>query len=87
MSITELAERTVAVGLGLMKKEGVKIEDGKIYIPVQRNIVTQQAELFHPNEFVKWWNPEWTLSRSGYGAPEEDCAVLEEELLLTILYW
>ena len=69
MSITELAERTVAVGLEFMKKEGVKIEDGKIYIPVQRDIITQDAELFHPDEFVKWWNPEWTLSRSGYGAP------------------
>lgn len=69
MSISELANRTAAIGIKMMQKNGVVIKNGILYIPINRKLTTQQAELFHPNEFVKWWNPDWELSRAGYGAP------------------
>ena len=68
MSITELARRTAQVGLRLMKEHGVKIEDNKIYIPIERKIETQAPELFSPNDFVEDWDPRGALCRAGNGA-------------------
>ncbi|MBN2665491.1 MAG: ADP-ribosylglycohydrolase family protein, partial [Bacteroidales bacterium] len=69
ITITELAERTAAVGIEMLKSNGTAIRNDTLFIPVQREIITQKPESFHPDEFTKWWNPEWTLSRAGFGAP------------------
>jgi len=68
-SITRLSERTASIGIQMMAAHGARIKDDIIYIPIQKEIITQKAERFHPNEFTKWWNPDWTLSRAGFGAP------------------
>lgn len=68
-SITELSERTAKIGLAMLEANGAKIKGDIIYIPIQRDIITQPAESFHPDQFTQWWNPDWTLSRAGFGAP------------------
>ncbi len=67
--ITTLAERTATVGKQILLANGAKIEDAKIYIPIEKEITAQAPELFHPNEFMQWFNPDWTMERAGYGAP------------------
>lgn len=69
ISITELAERTAKIGIDMLLANGARVDGEKIYIPVQKKIITQPAETFHPNDFTQWWNPQWTLSRAGFGAP------------------
>lgn len=69
-STKELAEKTVDMGKKMIRywSDG-KVEGEMIYIPVQRDIHTQPLELFDPNDFVKYWNPDWDLVRAGYGTP------------------
>jgi len=67
--ITTLAERTATVGKQILLANGAKIEDAKISIPIEKVIITQAPELFHPNEFMQWFNPDWIMERAGYGAP------------------
>jgi len=67
--ISDLAARTVALGQQMIQFWGGRSRKDKIFIPVETDIITQAPELFHPNEFIKWWNPDWTLERAGYGAP------------------
>lgn len=69
ISLTSLTERTVAIGLEMLQQHGAIISDSIITIPIQRSIITQEAETFHPDEFASMWNPRWQLSRAGYGAP------------------
>lgn len=69
MTITSLAERTMTVGLDLLKSNGATVKGNIISIPVQREIKAQKAETFHPNDFAKYWDSTWTLERSGFGAP------------------
>jgi hypothetical protein len=67
-SISELARRTIAVGEKMLAANGARSAEGKLAIATQQP-AAQPAELFHPNEFTKYWNPDWTLARAGYGAP------------------
>jgi hypothetical protein len=67
-SISELARRTAAIGAKVMAADGVKTAGDKLTLTPQP-VVTQPAELFHPNEFTRYWNPDWALERAGYGAP------------------
>jgi hypothetical protein len=69
ISLDELAERTVKIGLEMLVANGALFDGEVISIPVQREIIQQEREYFHPNQFTQWWNPEWTLSRAGFGAP------------------
>lgn len=69
ISINELAERTARIGISMLRANGARITDEFLHIPVQIDIVPQPPESFHPNQFTQWWNPEWTLSRAGFGAP------------------
>lgn len=68
-SISELAKRTVEQGVKMIKEWGGYVEDDKIYIPVEGSVVTQALELFDPNQFVEYWNPDWKMAGAGYGAP------------------
>jgi hypothetical protein len=68
-SLDTLAARTCRIGKQILKENGAKILDGIIKIPIQTAIDTHPLEYFHPNGFTKFWNPDWTLERAGFGAP------------------
>ena len=66
----ELAERTVEMGLKMIPYwTGGEVRGDELHIPVQKEIITQPLELFDPNDFVNYWNPDWKLVRAGYGTP------------------
>lgn len=70
ISTCELAEQTVDMGVQMIKfwSNGM-VDKQTIRIPVETKIATQTLELFDPNDFVKYWNPDWTLIGAGYGTP------------------
>jgi len=66
-SIRRLAERTVDMGTKILAANGVSEKSGRWTIPVDAPR-EQEADAFSLTEYTKWWNPEWTLVRAGYGA-------------------
>jgi len=68
-NLDSLTNRTVNIALEVLLNNGAKISDRIIEIPIQTEIATLSAEAFHPNEFTKWWNPDWKMDRAGFGAP------------------
>jgi hypothetical protein len=68
-NLDSLTNRTVNIALEVLLNNGAKILNGIIEIPIQTEITTLSAEAFHPNEFTKWWNPDWQMERAGFGAP------------------
>jgi hypothetical protein len=64
--ITDLARRTAAVGEKILKRNGATIDDREIVVCVE-DPATQPAELFKPADLTKYWNPDWTLERAGFG--------------------
>jgi hypothetical protein len=68
-NLDTLAARTVRIGKELLAANGAIMKDGNIQIPIQTEITTQPFEYFHPNEFARYWNPEWKMERAGFGAP------------------
>jgi hypothetical protein len=65
-SISELAKRTAAVGLRILVAHGTAEHDGVIRITTQEP-KTQPAELFKLSDLMRYWNPDWTLERAGFG--------------------
>jgi len=70
ISTRELAEQTMEMGLQMIETWS----DGKaagetVRIPVQTELTTQPLELFDPNDFAGYWDPDWTLIGAGYGTP------------------
>ncbi len=65
-SIVRLAERTAAIGEKILLDHGAKIDGDKLVIPTQQP-TTQEPELFALSDLTKWWNPDWTLERAGFG--------------------
>jgi ADP-ribosylglycohydrolase len=65
-SISALAQRTAVIGEKILLAHGAKVEGENLVIPTERPI-TQPAELFKLSNFTKWWNPDWTLERPGFG--------------------
>ena len=66
----DLAEKTVEMGRKMMTYwSGCTIDENAVHIPVETDIATQPLELFDPNHFVTYWNPDWQLVRAGYGTP------------------
>lgn len=65
-SIADLAARTAAVGLSLLKAQGVRIDGDNLYVP-REEVATQPAELFRPADLVRYWNPDWRLEGAGLG--------------------
>lgn len=64
--ISELAQRTAAIGTSILISNGATDESGSIRIPIQHS-VTQAAELFKLADLMQYWNPDWTLERAGFG--------------------
>jgi hypothetical protein len=65
-SISALARRTATIGEKILLSHGAKLEGENLVIPTQQPI-TQKPELFKLSDFTKWWNPDWTLERAGFG--------------------
>jgi ADP-ribosylglycohydrolase len=66
--ISDLARRTAGVGAKVLEANGAAqiAADGHLTIP-QRPVVTQPAQRFRLADLTKFWNPEWTLERAGFG--------------------
>lgn len=65
-SISELARRTAAIGEKIVLAEGAKRKGKDLVIPVQR-VATQPLERFRLEDYMQYWNPDWTLVRAGFG--------------------
>ncbi len=65
-SIAALARRTAVIGEKILVAHGARLDAHVLIIPVEQPI-TQQAELFSLADFTKFWNPDWTLERAGFG--------------------
>jgi len=64
--ISDLARRTAMIGEKIIAANGGKISGDKISIAIRKPI-TQPAELFKLGDLTKFWNPDWTLERAGFG--------------------
>jgi len=72
--ISELARRTAAVGEKLLlarradasMENKVRVDGDVLLIPIETP-VTQPAELFTLADLTRYWNPDWTLERAGFG--------------------
>jgi hypothetical protein len=65
-SILALGGRTAAIGEKILLAHGAKLEGNNLVIATQQP-VTQAPELFKLSDFTKWWGPEWSLERAGFG--------------------
>ncbi len=65
-SITELARRTEKLGLAIAVARGARDDGSTLHIQIQEP-QTQPAELFSLADLMKYWNPDWTLERAGFG--------------------
>lgn len=69
ITIDELARQTVEMTEKFLLRHNYASVHDTYYKFSLSPIEARPAELFHPDEFVKYWNPSWTLERSGFGAP------------------
>jgi len=65
-SIVALAKRTAVIGEKILLEHGARMEGDNLVIPAQQP-TTQAPELFKLSDLTKWWNPDWTLERAGFG--------------------
>lgn len=65
-SISALAKRTTAIGEKIVVASGGRVEGDSIEIQVQIP-ATQPAAPFALADLMKFWNPDWTLERAGFG--------------------
>src|SRR5262245_36726749 len=64
--ISDLAQRTAAIGEKLLARAGIPRDKDGWPIAVQQPR-TQPAELFTLADLMKYWNAQWTLDRAGFG--------------------
>lgn len=65
-SISELAKRTAKLGITFVRAHGAGDDGNTLRISMQEP-QTQPAELFHLADLMRYWNPDWTLERAGFG--------------------
>lgn len=70
-SITTLAERTIKIGIDILKDNGIAIQNNFLLIYPQK-IITQPAELFTENDMLKKWDVDWQIVNSRKGTYVED---------------
>jgi hypothetical protein len=68
-NLDSLTARTLRAGLAMLASLGVDTGGDTLRIPVPADITALPPERFDPNDFTRWWNPEWKLERAGFGAP------------------
>ncbi len=64
--ISDLAKRTAAIGEKMLQAHGAKIDDREMVVGIE-DPITQPAELFKLADLTKYWNPDWTPERAGFG--------------------
>lgn len=64
--LSDIVRRIAALGRKMMAAHGAKADDDGITVPY-RAITTQSAELFRLGDLMKYWNPDWSLERAGFG--------------------
>jgi hypothetical protein len=74
-SISNLAERTVKVGVSILKNNGIMLQGDLLQLPVQK-IITQPAELFTVNDMLKKWDADWQIEHSRIGTYIENDALI-----------
>jgi hypothetical protein len=65
-SISALAQRTSKIGLAISASHGAHDDGNSLRISIQTP-QTQPAELFKLADLMRFWNPDWTLERAGFG--------------------
>ncbi len=65
-SISDLAQRTVAIGEKVLEAHGVKLEGGQFRIEIAEP-ETQSPELFRLADLMQYWNRDWVMERAGFG--------------------
>ena len=65
-SIAELARRTAKLGAAIAQTHGASDDGTTLRIPIEEP-ETQPAELFKLADLTRYWNPDWTLERAGFG--------------------
>jgi hypothetical protein len=65
-SISALAARTAVVGEKILLSHGAKVEGETLVVPVEQPKMLE-PEIFRLADFMKIWNPDWSLERAGYG--------------------
>ena len=66
-SITGLAKRTTMVGMEMLAKRGGATVEGDTVTVTVEEPETHPAELFKLADLTKFWNPDWSLDRAGFG--------------------
>jgi hypothetical protein len=64
--ISDLARRTVNVGLKLLAANGANVGPDHFSAPIEQPL-TQAAEPFTLADLTRFWNPDWKLERAGFG--------------------
>ena len=66
-SISALGRRTAAVGEAMLLAHGARVEGDSLIVP-REAVRTQALERFTLADLTRYWLPEWTLDRAGFGA-------------------
>jgi len=66
-SISALSKRTAALGEKMLLAHGATLE-GETLTIAREAVQTQPLERFTLADFTRYWQPEWTLERAGFGA-------------------
>lgn len=74
-SISGIARRVAAIGLKMLAANNAKVSATGISVPY-RAVVTQPAELFRTSDYMRFWNPEWSLERARIATTYMDGDVL-----------
>jgi len=64
--LPDIARRTTVVGRRLIAANGGAADESGISAP-NRPVTTQDAELFRLSDLTRYWNPDWTMERAGFG--------------------
>ncbi len=64
--VSDLARRTAIIGEEFLLSHGAQLQSEDLVIPTEQP-KTQEPELFRLSELARWWNPDWTLERAGFG--------------------
>lgn len=65
-SISELAKRTARLGIAIARAHGASDNGNTLRVSLQEPR-TQPAEIFKLADLMRYWNPDWTLERAGFG--------------------
>src|SRR5215469_12130072 len=64
--ISELANRTAKLGIAIARAHGAIDNANKLHISLQEP-QTQPGEIFELADLMRYWSPDWTLERAGFG--------------------